>query len=237
MEKASSWKVLMSNISITFKNDGKIVRDAVDLGVFQKLTESGPIDLLINHNSNKPINDCGIFISPFKGYYSGTASKNIDYNKILWFADNFPGYGLFIKQSFNAYGEVFRQDSRRLIDTSRTEEKDIFSGFEIEMLSGFSQGEKRKVVSYDVANSLFILNNDFSAALEGDRFKITTETEYVFKSQQGSSDDYVVPLLYNAGKIDRFEEASITLELKIPPFIREPGRHFFDLNLKYTPGE
>jgi hypothetical protein len=82
-----------------------------------------------------------------------------------------------------------------------------------------------------------MLNNDFSAALEGDRFKIITETEYVFKSQQGSSEDYVVPLLYNAGKIDRFEEASITLELKIPPFIREPGRHFFDLNLKYTPGE
>ena len=227
----------MSNISITFKYDNKILRDPLDLGTYQALGDTGPINLLINHNSNKPILDCGIFISPYKQFYSGTASRGIDYNKLLWFADNFPGYGLFINQEFTVYGEVYRQDARRLIDVSRTEERDIFTGFEIEMLSGFSQGEKRSVISYDSVNNLFNLDNDFSAALEGDRYKMIISTEHIFKSQQGSSEDYPIPLLYNAGKIDRFEEAAITLQLKIPPFMRESGRHFFDLNLKYTPGE
>jgi hypothetical protein len=227
----------MSNISITFKNDSKIIRDSFDIGTYQALGSSGPIDLLINHNSNKPILDCGFFISPYKEYYPGTTSSNIDYKKVLWFADNFPGYGLFISQKFTVYGEVYRQDARRLIDVSRTEERDIFAGFQIEMLSGYSQGEIRTVTKYDVINNLFYLDNDFSAALEGDRFKIQLSTEHVFKSKQGSSEDFLIPLLFNAGKIDRFEEAAITLELKVPPFIREPGRHFFDLNLKYTPGE
>jgi hypothetical protein len=227
----------MSNISITFKYDGKIIRDAMDLGVFQKLSQSAPIDLAINHNSNKRILDCGIFISPYKLHYPGTGSQTIDHNKLLWFADNFPGYGLSIKQDYVVYGEVYRQDSRRLIDISRIEERDIFAGFEIEMLSGFSQGEKRRVISYDVINNLFILDNDFSAALEGDRFKIVMSTNHIFKSQQGSSENYVIPLLFGAGRIDRFEEALITLELKIPPFIREPGHHYFDINLKYIPEE
>ena len=227
----------MSNISITFKNNNEVIRDSFDIGIFQALGVSQPIDLKINHNSNKPILDCGIFISPYSQYYAGTASKDLDYNKVLWFADNFPGYGLFLKQEFTVFGEVYRQDSRRLIDVSRTEEKDIFSGAKIEMLSGFSDGEKRIIQSYDVFNNLFYLEDDFSAALEGDRFKITLTTEHVFKSQQGSSEQYAIPLLFNAGRINRFQEASITLELKIPPFIKEPGRHYFDLNMKYTPGE
>lgn len=227
----------MSNISITFKNNDKIIRDSFDLGIHQALGTTGPINLLINHNSNKPIMDCGFYLAPYKGYYPGTESSIIDYKKALWFADNFPGYGLFIKQEFIVYGEVYRQDARRLIDVSRTEEKDIFSGFQVEMLSGYSQGEIRTITSYDIFNNMFNLDNDFSAALEGDRFKIVMGTEHLFKSKQGSSEDYLIPLLFNAGKIDRFEEAAITMELKIPPFIKEPGRHYFDLNLKYTPGE
>jgi hypothetical protein len=227
----------MSNISITFKNNNEVLRDSLDLGTFQSLGVSQNFDLKINHNSNKPIFDCGIFLAPYSQYYAGTASKSIDYNKILWFADNFPGYGLFLKQEFTVYGEVYRQDSRRLIDVSRTEERDIFSGSQVQMLSGFSDGEVRNITSYDVLNNLFYLDDDFSAALEGDRFKIVLSTEHVFKSQQGSSEEYPIPLLFNAGRIDRFQEALITLELKIPPFIREPGRHFFDLNMKYTPGE
>lgn len=227
----------MSNISITFKNDDKILRDAFNLGTHQALGSTGPVDLLINHNSNKPILECGFYIAPYTKYYPGTESSTIDYKKILWFADNFPGYGLFIKQEFVVYGEVYRQDSRRLIDISRVEERDIFAGFEIEMLSGYSQGEKRTILNYDVFNNLFNLDNDFTAALEQDRFKIVMSTEHAFKSKQGSSEEYTIPLLFNAGKIDRFEEAGITMELKIPPFIKEPGRHYFDLNIKYTPGE
>jgi hypothetical protein len=227
----------MNNISITFKNDEKIIRDSFDLGTYQKLTESDSVDLKINHNSNKTITDCGIFISPHKGYYSGTGSIMSDHNKILWFADNFPGYGLYINQTFTVFGEVYRQDARRLIDITRTEDKDIFTGFEIEMMSGISNGEKRTISSYDTSNNLFNLDNDFSAALEGDRFKIVMTTEHVFKSQEGSSEDYPIPLLFNAGRIERFQEASISINLKLPPFIKEPGRHFFDFNLKYTPGE
>lgn len=227
----------MSNISITFKNNDKIIRDAYSLGILQSLSESQEVTLKINHNSNKAINDCGLFLSQYQDYYSGTSSLDWDYQKILWFADNFPGYGLFVKQSVVVYGEVFKQDSRRLIDVSRTEQKDIFAGFEIEMLSGFSNGEKRKIINYDISNNLFNLESNFNAALEGDRFKIVIETEHVFKSKQGSSSDYTIPLLYNAGQINRFEEAEIVLRLKVPPFIKEPGHHFFDLNLKYTPEE
>jgi hypothetical protein len=227
----------MSNISITFKHDDKIVRDPLKLGEFQALGNSSLIPLLINHNSNKAIRDCGIFISPYSGVYSGTKTARLDFNKALWFADNFEGYGLFLHQEFTIYGEVYRQDGQRLIDVSRIEESDIFQGAEIEMLSGFSNGEKRTILNYDVANNLFNLNSDFNAAFEGDRYKIDLVKHHVFKSQQGSSEDYPIPLLYNAGKIDRFETAKITLELKIPPFIKEAGNHFFDLNMKYTPGE
>ncbi len=237
MEMADLFKAHMANISITFKNNNKILRDPLDLGQYEALGDTGPVSLLINHNSNKPIYECGFFISPLQNFYSGTESREIDYNKVLWFADNFPGYGLFIKQDFIVYGEVYRQDSRRLIDISRTEERNIFNGFEIEMLSGFSQGEKRIVTNYDTVNNMFDLNDDFSAALEGDRYKISISTEHIFKTRQGSSSDYPIPLLYSAGKIGRFEEAEIKIQLKVPPFIKESGRHFFDLNLKYTPGE
>jgi hypothetical protein len=227
----------MSNIAITFKYENKIIRDPLDVGTYQSLGESEWLPFLVTHNSNKSILDCGIFISPYENFYAGTNSSKFDYNKVLWFADNFPGYGLFVKQNFIVYGEVYRQDSKRLIDVSRVETKDIFAGSEIEMLSGFSQGEKRKIVSYDPINNLFALDNDFSAALETDRYKIVLETEHVFKSQQGSSQEYPIPLLYNAGTINRFEEAQVSLRLKVPPFIKEAGKHFFNLNIKYTPEE
>lgn len=227
----------MSNVTITFKNNDKIIRDPIDIGTYTSLGDSDWIDFIISHNSNRSILDCQIFISPYKEFYSGTGSPNYDYNKVLWFADNFPGYGLFIKQDFSVYGEVYKQESKRLIDISRTEIKDIFTGSEIEMLSGFSQGEKRVITNYDPVNNLFTLDNDFSAALETDRYKISVSTEHIFKSKQGSSEEYGVPLLYNAGKINRFEEALISLKFKVPPFIKEPGKHFFNLNLKYTAEE
>lgn len=227
----------MSNISITFKYDDRIIRDPLTLGEFQALGVSTLFPLIINHNSNKAIRNCGIFISPYGGVYDGTASSGLDHNKVLWFADNFEGYGLSIKQEYTIYGEVYRQDGNRLIDVSRIEESDIFQGATIEMLSGYSNGETRTVLNYDVANNLFNIDSDFTAAYEGDRYRINLSLEKVFKSQQGSSEDYPIPLLHNAGKIDRFESAQITLELKIPPFIKESGHHFFDLNLKYTPEE
>jgi hypothetical protein len=227
----------MSSTSITFKYNGKIIRDPLPLGEFQALGVSSFFPLEINHNSNKAIKDCGIFISPYSGVYRGTQSLMLDYEKVLWFANNFEGYGLYLSQEFIVYGEVYRQDSNRLVDVSRIEESDIFQNSEIEMLSGFSNGEKRTIINYDTSNNLFNLNSDFTSANEGDRYKIHLTTNHVFKSQQGSSEDYPIPLLYNAGKINRFESALITLELKIPSFIKEAGNHFFDLNLKYTPGE
>lgn len=227
----------MSNISITFKNSNKIIRDPVDIGTYTSLDNSDWIDFLVSHNSNKSIVDCQIFISPYDKFYPGTNSSNYDYDKVLWFADNFPGYGLIIKQNFLVYGEIYRQESKRLIDVSRTETKDIFTGSEIEMLSGFSQGEKRVITNYDPINNLFTLDNDFSAALLTDRYKISISTEHIFKSQKGSSEEYGIPLLYNAGKINRFEEALISLKFKVPPFIKKPGKHFFNLNLKYTAEE
>jgi hypothetical protein len=227
----------MSNISITFKYNEKIIRDPLNLGEFQALGNSEIFPLEINHNSNKAIKDCGIFISPYSGVYIGTQSLDLDCNKVLWFADNFEGYGLFLNQDFVVFGEVYRQDGNRLIDVSRIEETDIFKGAEVEMLSGISNGEKRTVINYDVVNNLFNLDSDFTAALEGDRYKIHLVTRDVFKSQQGASEDYPIRLLCNAGQINRFESALITLELKIPPFIKEAGNHFFNLNLKYTPGE
>lgn len=227
----------MNNIVTTFKYDNKIIRDPLNLGTYKSLDQTDYFNFLVSHNSNLPIVDCGIFLSSYENFYPGTGSSISDYNKVLWFADNFPGYGLSIKQNFVVYGEVYRQDSKRLIDVSRTEVKDIFTGFEIEMLSGFSQGEKRKITGYDSVNNVFFLDNDFSAALVTDRYKIVLETEHIFKSQQGSSPEYSIPLLYNAGTINRFEEAPISLKLKLPPFTREPGVHFFNLNLKYTAGE
>lgn len=228
----------MSNsTAITFKINDRIIRDNIDLGILQKESETDFLEIKINHNSNKPIVDCGLFISPYDNYYNGTKTKEYDFEKILWFADNYPGYGLCIKQDILLYGEVYRQDSRRLVDISRKETRDIFTGSEIEMLSGFSNGEKRTVTSYDTVNNLFTLNDNFTAALEGDRYKIQITTEHIVKSKLGSSSDYPIPLLYNAGVIQRFEEASIKFKLKIPEYIKESGNHLFTLNIKYTPGD
>lgn len=228
---------MSKDIKITFEYADKTIRDPLFLGSFESDTEGEVFPIRIAHNSNKPIRDCGFYISEYDMIYDGTSSPVIDYDKVSWYADNYEDSGFFIRQKYEVSGEVFQQETSRLLDITRTEEKDFFSGFEVELVSGPISGEKRKIVSYDSTNNLFILDSDFSIGVVGESYKIVLETIDQVKCRNGSSAQYPIPLLYNGGKIDRSKKVMVELKMKIPPFMKTPGVSFFNLNLKYTPEE
>jgi hypothetical protein len=226
-----------SEVKVTFDYEQKTIRDPLFLGEFESDQESDVFKLNIKHNSNKPIRDCSFYVSEYENIYAGSNTSKSDIEKLSWYANNFEEYGLSLRQQYEVYGTVSSQDGGRLVDTSRFEEADIFAGSEVEMLSGPVAGEKRLITSYNYDNSLFIIESDFSVPTTNERYKINIEKLDYIKSKNGTSTGFSIPLLYNAGKIDRFETASVSLQLKVPPFMRNPGISYVNLNMKYTPEE
>lgn len=227
----------MSNVSITFEYDAKAIRDPLVLGTFDQDQISQEFDILIKHNSNKPIRQCAFYTSVYDAIYDGSNSAKSDYERLIWFANNFEEYGLSVKQNYTIFGEVFQQEAARLIDVTREEETNFFTGHEIEILSGPVTGEKRTVLDYDVSNSLFFLDSDFSVPPIGERYRMDIETLDYIKSGSGTTAETAIPLLFNGGKIDRFEEARITLQLRVPPFMKTSGINHINFNMKFTPEE
>ena len=227
----------MSNVKIIFEKEGKVLREPFSFGSFKGEEESEYEIFSIKHNSNFPIKNCGIFIDKLDETYQGSNSSLFDYETLLWMANNYPGYGLSIKQEYEVFGVIAKQASKRLVDTERLEKDDIFSGSFAEILSGPSAGEKREIVGYDAYNSMLLLANDFSGNVEGASYKVRIERENFFKTKSGSSIDHAIPLLYNAGIVPRFETASFSLKLKVPPFFKKSALFYVDVNVKYTPEE
>ena len=227
----------MANVKLTFEYADKTIRDPLYLGTFSGNDEGQIFPIRIKHNSNKPIKECSFFVSPYDQIYDGTNSPLKDYDLISWYADNYEGSGLKIYQEYEIYGDIYRQESKRLIDISRKEEKDFMTGYEIEILSGPVAGEKRTVISYDQRNCMFILNEDFSIPVDGQKYKISMKKTDFIKGKSGTSPDYAIPLLYNGGKIDRFESATIYLQMTAPAFIKQPGINHINFNMKFTPEE
>lgn len=228
----------MSNqIKVTFEHDEKILRDPLYMGTFESDQEGDVFPIWITHNSNKSVRDCGFYISEYDKIYGGSASPRNDFDKTSWFADNYESYGLSVRQKHEIFGEIYQQESGRMLDITRTEETDFFSGFYVEILSGPIAGEKRMITKYDPVNNLFILESDFSTIVKNERYKIEMETLDYVRSKNGTSAQFPIPLLYNGGKIDRFEKVLIEIQLKIPPFMKAPGISFLNLNMQYTPEE
>jgi hypothetical protein len=227
----------MSDIKVTFEYDNKTIRDHLVLGSLVQDESSEEFLINIRHNSNKPIRDCALYITPYDKIYDGSNSAMSDYKRLIWFADNYVDYGFSIHQEYTVFGEVYIQESNRLIDITRLEETDFFQGSRIEILSGPLTGETQEIRSFDPQNNLFQLVGDFSGPVNGERYKVDIKKTHYIKTKVGSSSDYAIPLLHNGGKINRFESASMSLKIKIPPYMKTAGINLLNLNLKYTPEE
>ena len=227
----------MSKINITFEYDNKTIRDSLDLGTFGSDEGSENYLLNVRHNSNKPIRQCKFYVTPYDKIYNGSNSASDDFKKLIWYADNYENYGLSLYQEYTVLGEVYIQEAGRLIDITRTEETDFFKGSKIEILSGPLTGEKQEILGFDPQNNMFLLAGDFPGPVNGETYKIEIKKNDYIKKMSGTSPDFGIPLLFNGGKIDRFEAAPVTLRLRIPPFMKSPGISLFNLNMSYTPEE
>jgi len=227
----------MSDVNIIFEKDGGVLPGNFDFGTLIGEGETGFQDFTLKHSSNYPIKECSFFIEPIYDFYRGTNTGRFDYNTLIWMADNYPGYGLSINQKFDVFGTIERQDSSRMIDTQRQEETDIFTGEQIEILSGPSAGELRTISGFDRDNGLFFLNNDFSTDVVGQTYKISMDKTVFFKTKSGSSIDFPIAMLYQAGVIPRFEAATFSLNLKLPPYFKKSAIANLSLGFKFTPEE
>lgn len=228
---------MSSQVKIIFENNGKVLLDDFDFGTFIGEQETDWKLFSVKHSSNYPIKDCSFFLEAISDFYSGSSDGTFDYRNLIWIGDNYPGYGLSIKQEYEVFGTVARQDSSRLLDTERKEAVDIFTGQKIKILSGPSAGEERTITGYDPINGLFFLDNDFSTDVIGLTYQISISKEDFFKTKSGSSIDYPIHLLFNAGIIPRFESANFYLKLKIPPFFKKSTISNIGLGFKFTPEE
>ena len=227
----------MSNTRAIFYIEGKTINDVFPLGSFCEGDQSSLIDIKIKHTSRKPIRNCKLYISEYSKDYNGTNSSKIDYDKIVNYGTNFQNYGIKVFQEYKIYGQIWSHRGDVIIDTTRLEKNDVFSGQEIEILSGASAGEKRRIKKYNVDNGIFYLENDFLTPVEGERYSITIKTEHTIKSGQGTSRENAIPLIYKAGMIDKQDEAKISFLFSVPPYAYGVGSHYFDFNLDFTPEE
>ena len=227
----------MSNINIIFQKDGKVLGDGFDFGTLIGEQETIWHEFSISHSSNYPIKECSFFLEPIFEFYDGTNSGRFDYNTLIWMGDNYPGYGLAINQKYEVFGTIERQDSSRMIDTQRSEANDIFSGQYIEILSGPSSGETRLIQGFNKDNGLFFLSNDFSTDVVGQTYRVNIDQDVYFKTKSGSSIDYPINLLFNAGVIERFQQAAFSLKLKLPPYFKRSAISNINLGFKFTPEE
>jgi hypothetical protein len=222
----------MANLIWTYNNSA--ISSPVSLGSLEQLDESQVFSVKIAHDSNQEISECGFFITKFSDEYEGSFSPIKDYERLLWFANNYPGYGLSIRQRYEVTGQVGGHDGTRLIDYDREERTDIFSGSLMEMLSGPAIGEQVLISGYNPDSQVFTLGNDFSTNVIGSNYKIAIDKETFFKSGQGASYDTLIPLIYKGGAIARFDEVEIDLKLRIPKFAQSAGNFLFDLEMQFT---
>ena len=227
----------MSNVTILFKDNNKAITDGIDLGALSANGTSASKTFEIAHNSNYQINQCGIFLNQNYEDYDGGNNADYDYRTLLWLADNYPGYGLVVRQEYTIYGDTEKQDSKRLFDVKRREKKDIFTGQYVEILGGPSAGEKRRITGFDNENCYLELEADFTTDVVGIGYMIKIVDEKIIKTGVGSSVDYPIHILYNAGNIPRFETAQVSLQIKTPPFLKKAMNYSVNLGFKYTPEE
>lgn len=219
---------------ILWEYNQSAVKVPIIINPLEQLQESTEYEVTISHDSSKPITECGLYISPFTGDYKGTHSPQKDYERVLWLANNYPGFGLSVRQQYTASGEVDSYGTIRLVDLARIENLDIFSGEALEITSGPENGNNQEIISYDPVRKLFILGGSFFNDVTGENYQINIDKTTYFKTQQGSSETFPIPLVFAGGVIARFEKTSFKIKMSIPKFAMSAGSFYFDLNLRYT---
>lgn len=227
-------KELTKMANLLWEYNNQAIKTSVVIDPLQQLEESAEYTISVKHDSSKPITECGFYLTPYSGNYTGTHSPQKDLERVLWLANNYPGYGLSIRQEYVASGEIDSYGTIRLIDLSRPENIDIFSGETIEITSGPENGNTQLINSYDPLRKLFILNGSFFYDVTGDSYRILIDQEKFFKTGQGSSFSYPIPLVTNGGIINRFETITFKLKMRIPKFAMSAGSFLFDLNMRFT---
>ena len=69
--------------------------------------------------------------------------------------------------------------------------------------------------------------------MDGQSYKIDIKKDDIFKTRNGSSVDYAIPLLHAGGVIDRFERVNFDLQIKIPPFFKQSSINNIDLKVDF----
>lgn len=217
------------------------MRKPIAIPPLEQGQESQDYTITISHDSNKPITGCGLYLTPYTGNYLGTHSPSQDYERLLWLANNYANFGLSIEQEYIARGVAERYSSvttnvryARVIDLSRPESVDIFSGQNLRMVSGEQSGSEILINDYDPVRKLINLNGSFFSDVTGDSYEIKINKKAFFKSKIGSSFSHPIPLLNRGGIINRFEKVTFKVKLKIPQFALSSGSFYFDLNMRYT---
>ena len=191
-------------------------------------------EVFVSHDSDRPITGCALYLQPFSGDYNGTESAKKDYERLLWMANNYEGYGLSVVQNYLATGNIDDYAQTKLVDLNRTETVDIFPGELLEITSGSESGQSIPIVSFETVKKIFTLEGAFFEDVTGDNYKVEIQREEFFKAKQGSSFALPIQLLHRGGTINRFERISFKVKLRIPPFVISSGVFYFDLNLRFT---
>lgn len=232
MEKLHIAEEHMANL--IWEYEDLVINKPVNFGSFEHLTESQEFEIRIKHDSDEEISNAGFYISPYTEDYIGSFSPLKDYERTLWLANNYEGFGVSLRQEYTVTGKVSSHDGLRLVDFERAERSDIFTGSSIEMISGNAQAESILIDSYNPLNQVFTLANDFSVNVGGDNYRIVINKETFLKTGQGSDYNSLIPLIYKGGVIERFDSAVVVMKIRIPKFAQSAGNFLFDLNMQFT---
>ena len=224
--------LIMANL--IWEYNDLVISKTIDMGDLEHLAESSAFDINIRHDSNSEISECGFYLDHFSDTYEGSFTPLKDYERILWLANNYPGYGLSVRQQYEVTGQIDGHDGIRLIDYERIERTDIFSGASIDILSGDAVGESVIISEYDPNSQVFLLASDFSTSVRNANYKISIDKEQFFKTGQGSEYSTLIPLIYKGGVIERLDSVNIELKLRIPKFAQSAGNFLFDLKMQFT---
>ena len=211
-----------------------VIDKPMQLGSLEHLAESSVFNVTIKHDSDQEVSECGFYLAPFEGEYNGSFYPKKDYERVLWLANNYPGYGLSVRQKYEVTGQFNAHDGVRLIDFEREERADIFSNATIQILSGDAIGETATIDSYNPLNQVFTLSSNFSTNVRGANYKITIDEEKFFKTGQGADYNTMIPLVYKGGVIERRDAVTVELKMKVPKFAQSAGTFLFDLKMQFT---
>lgn len=220
--------------TIVWKYNELIPNQPIDIGALAQNDVSLEYEIQVSHDSNKKITECGFYISPFTGGYTGTHSPIKDYERVLWLANNYPGFGLSIRQVYKASGIINGGSNVRYIDLDRPEPRDIFAGEQLEITSGSESGHSTGIEQFDTERKIFFTENSFATDIVDHNYQVVINKEQFVKTGQGASYDSPIPLIYGGGVIDRLESTKLFLVMKIPQFAVSAGTFLFDLNMRFT---